>query len=237
MKLRPYKKGDQETYAIGVFATLELLIHKPDVVIHVFLHSKGEKNEGVGKIKMLCEKHHIEISYDNKLIETLSKSENTYALGLFKKYESRITNQENHVVLVNPSDSGNVGTIIRTAIGFSMKNLVIINPGVDVFDPKVIRASQGALFQMSFSSFNSFGEYAKVFKHNPYPFMLDGKESLEEVHFKTPYALIFGNEGAGLDDWFTNMGTSVRIPQSDSIDSLNIAVSVGLGLYKAYTQK
>jgi TrmH family RNA methyltransferase len=117
-----------------------------------------------------------------------------------------------------------------------MKNLVIINPGVDVFDPKVIRASQGALFQMNVSSFNSFGEYAKVFKNHAYPFMLDGKESLEKVDFQAPYALIFGNEGAGLDDWFTDMGTSVKIPQSDTIDSLNLAISVGIVLYKIYTQ-
>lgn len=237
MKVKSYKKDASYSYAIGVFATIELLVHKPEGVTQVFLHSKGDKNEGVGKIKSLCTKHHIELSYDNTLVETLSKSENTYAIGVFTKYESRVETGENHLVLVNPSDMGNVGTIIRTMAGFDMKNLVIISPGVDVFDPKVIRASQGALFQVNVSSFNSFGEYAKAFKNNPYPFMLDGKESLEKVQFKAPYALIFGNEGAGLDDWFTDMGTSVKIPQSDTIDSLNLAISVGITLYSVYVKK
>lgn len=236
MKVKSYKKDFPYSYTLGVFATIELLTHKPEAVTQVLLHTKGEKNEGIQKIKTLCTKHHIEVSYDNPLVETLSKSENTYAIGVFTKYESRIETGENHLVLVNPSDMGNVGTIIRTMVGFDMKNLAIINPGVDVFDPKVIRASQGALFQMSFSSFNSFGEYAKAFKNYPYPFMLDGKESLEEVQFKAPYALIFGNEGAGLDDWFTDMGTSIKIPQSNTIDSLNLAVSVGIALYKLYTR-
>lgn len=237
MKVKAYKKDSPYSYSLGVFATIELLIHKPNLVTQVFLHTKGERNEGVVKIKALCSKHHIEISYDNTLVEHLSKSENTYAIGVFTKYESRVKTDENHLVLVNPSDMGNVGTIIRTMVGFDMKNLAIISPGVDVFDPKVIRASQGALFQMSFSSFNSFGEYAKVFKNYPYPFMLDGKESLEKVQFKFPYALIFGNEGAGLDDWFTDMGTSVKIPQSENIDSLNLAISVGITLYKVYIQQ
>ena len=52
----------------------------------------------------------------------------------------------NHVVLVNPGDMGNMGTIIRTMLGFNYSNLAIIKPGVDVFDPRVIRASMGALF-------------------------------------------------------------------------------------------
>lgn len=46
-----------------------------------------------------------------------------------------------HVVLHNPSDVGNVGTILRSALGFGFRDVAIIRPGVDPFDPRVLRAS------------------------------------------------------------------------------------------------
>lgn len=58
-------------------------------------------------------------------------------------------NNANHVVLVNPGILGNMGTIIRTMLGFNYTNLAIIRPG-DVFDPRVVRASMGALFNINF---------------------------------------------------------------------------------------
>ena len=57
------------------------------------------------------------------------------------------------MVLVNPSDMGNMGTIIRTMLGFNYVNLAIIRPGVDVFDPRVIRwclEMKAVVYQMNF---------------------------------------------------------------------------------------
>lgn len=241
MKIKPYKKEGKDSYSIGVFATLELLKYQKQHVTHILLHTKGEKNDGVQKIKELCTEQNIPFSYDDRTIESLSRNENTYAIGVFQKYASRIVSQENHLVLVNPSDTGNVGTIIRTACGFEIRNLVLVKPAIDIFDPKVIRASQGAVFQMNFLYVDSFEAYVKVdsgqarMTRNYYSFMLDGKVSLEDVRFETPYALLFGNEGAGLDLSYEDVGTSIKIPQSDAIDSLNLAISAGIGLYKAYT--
>ena len=67
----------------------------------------------------------------------------------------------NHVVLVNPGDMGNMGTIMRTMLGFNYYNLAIIRPGVDVFDPRVLRASMGAMFHLNIEYFDSFEDYGK----------------------------------------------------------------------------
>jgi len=56
--------------------------------------------------------------------------------------------EENHIVLVEPRNMGNVGTIIRTMLGFGYRNLVMIGPAVDIFDPMVIRSTMGALFKL-----------------------------------------------------------------------------------------
>lgn len=236
MKIKSYKKDGDYSYSIGVFATLELLTHKSDEVMRVYIHTKGDKNVGIKKIIQLCSLNNIPIEEENKLIEKLSRSENTYAIGVFKKYGSSVNPQENHVVLDKVSDMGNLGAIIRTMVGFEVNNLVIIRPSVDIFDPKVIRASQGALFQMNFLYVDSFSEYRKEFPAQTiYPFMLEGKKSLEEVTYITPFSLVFGNEGEGLDDSYKTVGNSINIPQSNAIDSLNLSMSVGIALYSQYT--
>ena len=54
---------------------------------------------------------------------------------------------------------GNLGTILRSCLGFGMKDIAIIKPGVDIFDPKVVRASMGSIFSLNISYFNSFEDY------------------------------------------------------------------------------
>ena len=70
-----------------------------------------------------------------------------------------------------------------------------------------------------------------------YPFMLDGSKLLDEAcrDVRTPYALVFGNEGSGLPPEFAGLGQAVRIPHSDRIDSLNLSVAVAIGAY-AFTR-
>jgi TrmH family RNA methyltransferase len=63
--------------------------------------------------------------------------------------------------------------------------------------------------------------------------MSDGAQSLPDARFDAPYTLIFGNESRGLPESFRQVGVSVAIPQSDAVDSLNLAVAVGIGLYAA----
>lgn len=66
--------------------------------------------------------------------------------------------------------------------------------------------------------------------------MTDGRVDLAQVAFHPPYALVFGPEGAGLGPEYHDLGTSVRIPQSSRVDSLNLAVAVGIALYAATRQ-
>jgi RNA methyltransferase, TrmH family len=236
MKITPkeYKKDFKYSYASGVFATLELLKTQPKEVLRVFLNKHGEKNKGLDQIIELCQQHSIPIEWADGLIMKLSHSENCYALGVFNKYSSPLEDNQNHVVLVNPSDMGNMGTIIRTMVGFGFKNLVIIRPGADIFDPKVVRASTGAFFRINYQYFHDFEEYRKSFpKHKVYTLMLKASKSLEAVEFTSPFSIVFGAEGSGLPDRYLHVGTSIRIPHSWEIDSLNLSIAAGITLYRA----
>ena len=155
------------------------------------------------------------------------------AIGEFNKFSSPINPKMNHVVLVNPSNMGNLGTIIRAMVGFSIFDVAIIRPSADLFDPKVIRASMGAIFLLRFELFDTFSDYEKKFAHRHlYPFMLQAKTSLKETKKEEPFSLIFGNEATGLSESFLKVGTPLIIPQSSFVDSLNLDNAVSIGLYE-----
>lgn len=232
-KIKRYQKKFEYTYAFGSFPVIDLLKRHPEVVYKVLLKKNTDESEGISEIKSLCDERGIPYEYADRLIEKIAVKENTYVVGVFKKYDSELEPESNHVLLVNPSNMGNVGTIIRTMLGFNFKNLAIIKPSVDIFDPMVIRSTMGAIFNINFEMFESMDEYIKKYPNqNLYPFMLKGAKDIKEVEFKEPSTIIHGNESKGLDDTFLNIGQSVYIPHSDSIDSLNLSVATSISLWE-----
>jgi TrmH family RNA methyltransferase len=236
-KLKRYQKDFDFSYCLGVFPTLELIQTRPETILAILLHSKGEHNQGIDKIRLLAGNLQIEIIENDRLVEKLASRGNTYAIGVFKKFQAGLDPTQNQLVLVNPSSMGNLGTIMRSMLGFGIKDLALIEPAADPFDPKVIRGSMGAVFQIRFQKFRSFPDYwGMQTKQSIYPFMTDGKIALPEVSFSTPAALVFGGEAPGLGEEFHQFGTSVRIPQAEEVDSLNLAQSVGIALYQFWVK-
>lgn len=233
MKYKPYKKEADLSYTLGVFPTLELILNKKDYVREVILSRDGGENGGVKKLIGLCGKNDIPLNTDDKQIERLSPKENCYAIGIFNKYEQRLSENQNHIVLVNPSNTGNLGTIIRTMTGFGIKNLAIIKPGVDIMDPRVVRSSMGALFHISYQYFDTIRDYLDKCNNDIYTFMLKGAINLQDLELTgKPYSIVFGNESSGLTDDYLNYGSSIIIPHGREIDSLNLSIAVGIACYE-----
>ncbi len=231
--LKRYKREYEHSYAPGVFATLEMLQHRPDRALLVLLSAEGSRNEGVRKIEDICSRKGIRTEVNDSAIERISAKQNSYAVGVFSKYGATLSPDANHIALVNPGDMGNLGTIIRTMVGFGVKELALIKPAVDIFDPKVVRASMGAIFHIAFRYFDAFEDYRAAYRRNVYTLMTDGRTPLEQARFKTPCTLVFGNESTGLPGQYLEEGDSVRIRHSAEIDSLSLPVAVSLTLYEA----
>ncbi len=232
MRLKKYEREADHAYSFGVFSTLELLKHQPGEVREVLLTTSAERNEGVQKIRSLCQALRIPIEVNDRLVERIAPKENTYAIGVFSKYNQSLESDVNHVVLVSPGDMGNLGTILRTLLGFGITSIGLVRPAVDLFDPRVIRASMGALFQLNIAYFETFENYAEAFPGQSfYPFMTKGDMPLPQARFQSPFTLIFGNESSGLPSAFHDIGTSVTIPHRDAIDSLNLSVAVSIAAY------
>lgn len=234
-KIKRYQKKFEYSYAFGAYPVLDLLKYHLDKVYTILLKKEGLESDGIKEIQEICKEKNIKIEVNDRLIEKIAVKENTYVVGVFKKYELHIQENENHVVLVSPSNIGNMGTIIRTMVGFGFKDLAIIKPSVDIFDPLTIRSTMGAIFNIRFEFFDSIQMYLEKFRgHNTFPFMLKGSMNIKEVEFVKPYSIIQGNESKGLDDQYLNIGQSVYIPHSKEIDSLNLSVATAISLWEAF---
>ncbi|WP_058303098.1 TrmH family RNA methyltransferase [Gorillibacterium timonense] len=230
--IKPYQKEFDYSYALGAYATIELLQVRPDIVRSVLLHSKCTDR---ARVVDLCRINGIPIVYDDNRIARISPKENCYVIGVFSKYEDRIEEDKPHLVLVQPGDMGNVGTILRMAAGFHVGNLAIVLPAADRFHPRTVRASMGSLFRMKCETFQTFDHYRSRFgQHRLFPFMLHGETVLTPNNCPRAelFSLIFGNEATGLDEaLFGKVGTSLTLPQSELVDSLNLSVAAGIGTY------
>lgn len=236
--VKKYKKDSPVSYTLGITLTIELLKEKIEYVNRVFIHSKTTKNNAFLLIEELCNKSNIPLIYNDKVFNILSDKENCFIIGEFRKFEFSIEQNNNHIVLVNPSNAGNLGTIIRSMVGFDLKDLVIITPAVDIFDPKCIRASMGALFHLNFVHYDNFLDYYnKNILRNYYPFMLQASDNLSKTEVKEPYSLIFGNEATGLSEEYLNYGKSLIIKHSHNIDSLNLPIAASIGIYEVTKNK
>lgn len=230
-----YDKKNQTSYALGTTIVIELLKRRINDVVRVYIHPKQIDNEALTLVSNFCKNSHVPMIRNNeKIFKDLANKESCMMIAEFNKYCQNLQNDANHMVLVNPSNMGNLGTIIRSSLGFGIKNIALIKPCPDYFDPKVVRASMGAIFNVNIQKFESFEEYEASYPaNNLYPFMLKAKDTLGKVQFKKPFSLIFGNEATGLPDDFLNKGTPVLIKISKEIDSLNLDNAVSIALFEA----
>ena len=238
--LSAYSSGLDYSYAPGIFPSMECLLHRPGDVRRLLVHSGSMEREGVIKLMDLARKNGIRIEEADKALSRISGKENCFAAAVFAKTETEPDPAKPHVVLHHPGDSGNVGTIMRTALGFGIEDVIMIRNCVDPFDPKTVRASMGSLFSLRLKMYDTFEEYRDVYGEGRgfYPFMLDSSLPLEQALAQgkpEKYTLIFGNEGSGLPHEFASVGQPVRIPSNEKIDSLNLSIAAAIGIY-AFTR-
>ena len=231
--LKGYSAELEYSYTPGVFPSLELMRVKPEKAMRLLLSERAQ-GEGVEKLRQICREHGVREEIADKALRRISGKDNCFAAVVFEKWQAQLEANGPHVVLHHPMDEGNLGTIQRTLLGLGIKDIAIIRPAADPFDPRVVRATMGALFSLRVKQYDSFESYRQEYpNHTLYPFMLDGSVMLEEAtrQIHKLYALVFGNEGSGLPPEFAQMGQAVRIPHSNEIDSLNLSIAVGIGAY------
>ncbi|WP_456278055.1 TrmH family RNA methyltransferase [Bacillus sp. AK128] len=131
-------------------------------------------------------------------------------------------------------DPGNLGTLIRTADAAGIDQIIIGEGTVDVFNSKVIRASQGSIFHIPISKGN-LQEWVLKLKasgQTVYGTSLEGAESYQNLTPSGPFSLIVGNEGRGVQQELLELADqNLYIPIYGKAESLNVTVAAGILLY------
>lgn len=136
------------------------------------------------------------------------------------------------------SDPGNLGTIIRTAYWFGVKQIVLSRDSADPYNPKVVRSTQGGIFYTNIIEDADMCDLLKNYVtagYKVYLFTIDGSQKLSEVvidHNSGKSVLVFGSEAHGISEELLNMDfEKVKVEGFSECESLNVAISAGIALY------
>jgi RNA methyltransferase, TrmH family len=134
------------------------------------------------------------------------------------------------------SDPGNLGTLLRTALAFGWDGVFLLEGSVDLFNDKVLRASKGAIFQLSFDRGDETA-LQQLLDSQSWALLsaqAGGQDvkQLDPIILSTqPLMLAVGNESHGLSDFVSHRFTPFALPMKGQTDSLNAAVAGSIFLY------
>lgn len=175
------------------------------------------------------------VSYDviKKLSNTLNPQK---VIGVCKKIEEKeIGNKV--VILEDLQDPGNLGTIIRSSVAFNVDTIVVSDKTVDVYNDKVLRSSEGMLFHINIVKRNIDAFINELHKNN-YKVLgtkVDGGKNLKDIQVDERFAIIMGNEGAGVSsNILDKCDEFLYIPMNSLCESLNVGVATSIILYELF---
>lgn len=223
-KLNIKKYRDQSNSFLVEGEHLVLEAYKKDLLEELFLEENTKLDLDV------------KTSYlSRNVIKFISELDNpSNIIGLCKKVEEKeIGNKV--LVLDDIQDPGNFGTIIRSAVAFNIDTIVVSNNTVDLYNSKVIRASQGMLFNINIirRDLNVFVPELKKEGYQIYATKVNGGKSLKTIEKMEKFAIIMGNEGAGVSDNLMSLANEyLYIDMNSNCESLNVAVATSIILYE-----
>lgn len=191
-------------------------------------------------------KHNIFIVKDSifkKLSDTVN-SQGIIAICNKKTYDiNKVLKSDNVCLLIceNIRDPNNLGTMIRTAEGIGCTGIILTNECVDLYNPKVIRGTAGAIFNIPIFEGLSNAEIFALLYNNNLNIIgthLKGEEYIQNINLNLNCAILVGNESQGLSEEFTRKANIlVKIPMIGKIESLNVSVATGIILYEVLRQR
>lgn len=131
------------------------------------------------------------------------------------------------IALDGIQDPGNLGTILRLADWFDVKEIICSKETVDVYNPKVVQASMGAIFRIKVT-YCDLEDYLKKSKETIFGALLEG-QNIYKKSVEPKGILVLGNEGNGISEKIIPLITEpITIPRFGQAESLNVSVATGI---------
>ena len=156
-------------------------------------------------------------------------------IGVCRKKDG-VLSGDRIVILDDIQDPGNLGTIIRSSVAFNVDTLVLTRNCVDLYNPKVIRATQGMLFKLNIIIVSDIEDFIVSLKDNNfkvYSTSVIGGNSLKSIEKSNRFVIIMGNEGNGVRDSINSLCDEfIYIDMNPLCESLNVGVATSIILYE-----
>lgn len=200
---------------------------------------EGIKNNLIEEVLILeglTNKYDVKTNYVSlNVLKYITELDNpAKIIGICKKKNDII--QGNHIlVLDNIQDPGNLGTIIRSAVAFDIDTIILNKMGVDLYNSKVIRATQGMIFNINIVTSDLKEEIEKL-KQKKYKILttrVDGGKLIGNLEKNDKFAIIIGNEGQGVSKELQDLSDEfIYIKMNQKCESLNAGVATSIILYE-----
>ncbi len=178
----------------------------------------------------------VKVTYVTKeILKNLTDLETPYNIIGICLYQETKEISGNVLALDGIQDPGNLGTIIRSALAFNIDTILISKDTVDVYNSKVLRASQGNNFHINIIRCDLLEELQKLRRNNYkiYGTNVEKGINLKNVEVNEKYAIIMGNEGAGVSKELSEISdNNIYINMNSECESLNVAVATSIILYE-----
>lgn len=142
------------------------------------------------------------------------------------------------IVLESVRDSGNMGTILRSAAAFGAKRIYLSSDCADVCSQKTVRAAMGAIFKMDIIICEDISELFKSHSENgktPYGAMPYGDAiEIDTIKLTVDDLVVIGNEGHGVSEKVKNECKALTIPMCPNTESVNAAVAASVILWEMW---
>ena len=187
-----------------------------------------------------CEDCALDYDVDTTLVtyEVLKKLTNSKnpqkVVGVVKKLSnSKIGDRI--IVLDNLQDPGNLGTIIRSSVAFNMDTIVLSEATVDLYNDKVVRSSEGMMFHINIVK-RKIDKLIDELHEKGYIILgtkVDGGTEINDIQKNLKYAIVVGNEGAGVrKSILDKCDKYLYIPMNSQCESLNVGVATSIIMYE-----
>lgn len=173
--------------------------------------------------------YYVSVSVINKL-KNISTSK---FIGVVSKKESKEYRGKRYLLLDRVSDPGNLGTIMRSAVAFNVDTLIVSLNSCDIYNDKVIRASEGAIFKLNIISEDLLQAINTLKKLDIAIYGTDVKNGVDVREIpKDNFAIIMGNEGAGISSDVKKLVENNIYIKTSNVESLNVAMAASIILYE-----
>ena len=171
-----------------------------------------------------------------EIMEKISEQKSISYNAAVVRFISEDSITGNVLILDGVQDPGNLGTIIRSCIAFGVSNIILSDNSVDLYNSKVIRATEGMIFNINVLRRNLI-EFIPTVKNLGYKIVgTDVKNGIDIKDInKENIAIVMGSEGQGLSNEVKNMCDDfIYIKMDSACESLNVGVATSILLYEVY---